>query len=253
MSEQQKRKNKKKIVILLIGLGFLGVLFFAGIEFTCTAWFCTSCHEMKPLGRTWELSKHGPFNPKIKNCMKCHAKPGVIGFLKAKINGLFSLAYHVTGNYHLEATQPVVCLREGCHKLDELNRANRPDQIVKVDHQKHVEIMKKAGMRHQCMPCHRNIAHGEEGFMPDMKKDCFICHKEGYQQIAASNCTGCHGSSHSNFALEGEDGELLELHSEVEMSCMECHTDFDAKKADCEGCHEEDYSEKLIFEKEARK
>lgn len=252
MVEKKKMSKGKKVLSLMAGFGLLGVLFFAGIEITCTSWFCTSCHEMRSLGNSWELSKHGPMNPKIHNCMKCHAQPGPIGFVKAKVNGLFSLVYHITGNYHVEATQPVVCIRGGCHQMEDLDRAYRPDQVVLLNHAKHIKIMEEIGTRHKCMPCHRNIAHGEGKFLPDMKKDCFLCHTEGFQKICADNCNTCH-ADHLELALKDNQGvDLFELHTQAEIACLECHSEeFKTVEASCQACHDgEEFGEIITNQRE---
>jgi cytochrome c nitrite reductase small subunit len=255
MFGKKTMSKQKKVLFLLACFGLLGVTFYTGIELTCTPWFCTSCHEMKTLGDSWKLSKHGPSNPKTHNCMKCHAQPGAVGFVKAKINGLFSLVYHFSGNYHIEATQPVVCLRGGCHQMEEMDRAFRPDQTAKLNHANHINVMKKIGTRHQCMPCHRNIAHGQETYLPDMKKDCFVCHTDNYQEICSTNCNSCHSASHQKVRLAGQELPLLDLHNDAEVSCTECHEETQAAmKASCEGCHEdENYESEITSEKEARK
>ncbi|MGA1876015.1 MAG: NapC/NirT family cytochrome c [bacterium] len=242
--------RKKKLIIIIVGIVLFGVIAFAGIELTCTSWFCLRCHEMEELGASWKLSKHGPDNPKMNNCMKCHAQPGFLGFVKAKISGLFSLVYHLSGDYHLEATQPVVCIREGCHQLEDLDRASRPDKTVAMDHGIHIKVMKEVGTRYQCMPCHRDIAHGDETFLPDMKSVCFLCHTD--KSIGADNCALCH-PTHPKVGLEGEDADLMELHQDSGTSCVECHTEAcKATKATCDSCHEGDnYGDMVIYKGKA--
>jgi len=245
VTEKKKMTTKTKLILIGVGVVFFGVIAFAGIELTCTSWFCLSCHEMQELGASWKISKHGPDNPEMNNCMKCHAKPGFLGFIKAKVSGLFSLVYHLSGNYHLEATQPVVCLRNGCHQLEDLDRASR-DQTITLNHAKHLKVMNEIGTRTNCIPCHRDIAHGEETFLPDMKKICFVCHTD--RSIGSENCSLCH-PTHPKVNLQDYEETILDLHQEAEISCVECHTDAcKASKATCDECHEgDDYGELIIY------
>lgn len=228
----------KKLVIVAAGLALFGIITLGGIEITFSSWFCISCHEMKELGNNWKFSKHGPYNaanPKMHNCMKCHSQPGLVGLFKAKVTGLLSLVYHITGNYHFEAAQPIVCIRDGCHQLEDMDRAIRPDKTVNLNHLKHIKLMQKVGTRNQCMPCHRRIAHGEATHLPDMKKDCFgTCHTN--QDINAAKCTSCH-PAHLGIRFEGKEVSLLDLHPEV--ACIECHEGFcRSSESTCEQCHE---------------
>jgi len=243
----------KKLVLILVGLLVFGMITIGGIELTCSSWFCISCHEMKELGDSWKFSKHGPYNannPKMHDCMKCHSQPGIVGFLKAKISGLFSLVYHLSNNYHIEATQPVVCIREGCHQLEELDRVDlRSDRVVGMNHRKHIKVMEKVGTRSLCMPCHRRIAHGYDNYMPDMKKDCLAtCHID--EDIKASRCSFCH-QSHLEIRLKGKEASLLDLHGET--SCVECHEGLcRATGNTCEQCHEgEGYGSLIIVPKKS--
>ncbi|MEW5817414.1 MAG: NapC/NirT family cytochrome c [Spirochaetota bacterium] len=250
MAEKKKMSMGKKLTLVAVGVVLFGAIAFAGIELTCTSWFCLSCHEMKELGAAWKLSKHGPDNPEMHNCMKCHSQPGLLGLLKAKIAGLFSLVYHLTGDYHLEATQPVVCVRSECHHIEDLDRATRPDQTVTLSHAKHIKVMKSIGTRYQCMPCHRDIAHGEQKFLPDMKTSCFLCHTN--QDIAASNCALCH-PKHPAVRLTDDETPILEYHQDVK--CVECHTEAcKATKATCDTCHEgENYGDRVVYKGKAMK
>ena len=240
--KDKKMSRAKKFFFMTAGLAVVGVIAFAGLEITCSSWFCTSCHEMEGLGDNWKYSRHGPSNPKMSNCMKCHAQPGFIGLMKAKINGAFSLVYHLSGNYHLEATQPVVCLQGGCHLLEDLDRANRPHQVVALNHAAHIEVMKKIGTRYQCMPCHRHIAHGKGKYLPDMKADCLrTCHTD--RPIVSSNCALCH-LTHPDIRLKaeeafpGEEISLMALHKDPEVSCLECHVGLSkTTQGSCQGCH----------------
>ncbi len=241
---------RRKAAIIIIGLMLCGVIAARGIIFTSNPRFCGSCHEMQELWATWNFSKHGPYNPNnpdIHNCLKCHAKPGVIGSLSAKINRLFSIAYHFSGNYLIEATHKVACIQGGCHQMEDMDRAFRPDRTVRLNHANHLKVMKEIGTRYQCMPCHRNIAHGEEKYRPNMKADCItLCHTD--RDISSINCVLCH-ATHPSIALKGKESALLELHKDAEITCIGCHREKDkAMKAGCGDCHEDkNYRDLVVY------
>jgi len=233
----------KKLAVIAVGLILFGIIMAVGIEFTCNSWFCISCHKMKELDTTWNFSKHGPYvsnNPKMHDCLKCHAQPGLKGFLKARISGFLCLIDHQKGNdYHRRAIKPVVCIRGGCHQLkdlDEADRSNRPGRIVVMSHARHIKLMKKGEKEPSCMPCHRNVARGEDKYSPDMKKDCLVtCHSD--QGLA--ECTSCH-PTHPDVRLKGRDSSLLDLHKGANISCTQCHPGLcKAPAAICKECHED--------------
>ncbi|MEW5804272.1 MAG: NapC/NirT family cytochrome c [bacterium] len=250
MQEKNMTSLAKKLTLAVAGLLLSGVVTVGGIDLTCSSWFCITCHEMKELGNNWRFSKHGPYNPnnpEMHNCLKCHAQPGLVGLLKAKVSGLFSLSYHLGGNYHVEATQPVVCIRGGCHQLEDLDRANRPNRTVALNHSQHVKVMQKVGTRSHCMPCHRNIAHGEDSYLPNMRKDCFLtCHTA--EGITSSKCTSCH-PVHPDVRLEGRSTPLLALHKDANVTCLECHAGLcKASENTCDECHAgNDYGNLITF------
>lgn len=229
------------LVVVLIAVVSIGV---AGIEITCTPWFCNRCHEMNVYYETWDLCNHG----KRGDCMKCHVKPGLINFLKAKVYGVFGLFFHILGFTNVEATLPVVCVREGCHIAEEIDNTVRKRDFVKtvkMDHIKHIEINRRIGTRYDCIPCHKDVAHSrKKDFMPDMKETCFICHSDS--DIRYQNCIACHPR---HPVIETQAEAFYEMHNEAEVGCGECH--IDAHKANalsCLNCHDESDIESITFE-----
>jgi len=179
--------------------------------------------------------------------MKCYAQPGFLNFLKAKINGLFSLVLHVAGYPYMEATLPVVCLREGCHLLEKIdaNEIKRDTvKTVRLDHVRHVDLTRRIGIRYECIPCHKNIAHASNReFMPDMKGTCFVCHSD--LNISYRHCTICHPRHPS---IEGDVDEIYEIHEGAGVGCEDCHIDaHKANKISCMNCHDESYADLTTF------
>ena len=248
-STKKKSSRMKKILILVVIVLVVGVVSVAGIEVTCTPWFCNRCHEMNEYFDTWTLCNHGPGKGRhMKNCMLCHVKPGFLNFLKAKANGIFSLLFHMAGYHHVEATLPVICLREGCHTMDQLEKLDEESntaETVKLNHKMHIEVNEKIGTRYKCMPCHKNVAHGkQQQFMPDMKDTCFICHSD--TDIRYKNCDTCHPE---HPLIEGDVENIYEIHQDADVSCEDCHVDaHKANKVSCLNCHEdESYAEMTKF------
>ncbi|MBN2373580.1 NapC/NirT family cytochrome c [bacterium] len=248
MSSDKKSSMFRKVLLVVAILVVIAVVAVAGIEVTCTPWFCNRCHEMNEYFDTWTLCNHGPESTRnMKDCMKCHIKPGFLNFLKAKANGVFSLLFHLAGYHHVEATLPVICLREGCHtmeQLDEFDRTADPAETVKLNHRMHIEINEKIGTRYKCMPCHKNVAHGkQQKFMPDMKDTCFLCHSD--TDIRYKNCDSCHPA---HPLIKGKVENLYEIHTEYEVKCEECHIDaHKANEISCLNCHDESYTEGVEF------
>jgi len=239
-----QRSHLIRNTLILIGVvSIVAAIGFGGIEITCTPWFCNRCHEMNVYYDTWEICNHSSRG----DCMQCHVREGFINFLKAKANGVFSLIFHVLGYQHVEATLPVVCLREGCHVLENIDTVERKREYVKtvkMDHSAHVDLIRRIGTRYDCIPCHKNIAHSKKrAFMPDMKDTCFICHSD--LDIRYQNCIACHPG---HPLIEGEVEELYEIHHEAGIGCEGCHIDaHKANAVSCINCHDESYAEYTSF------
>lgn len=248
MSDSKRSSLIKRLLLVIVVVLVVASLAFAGIEFTCTPWFCNRCHEMNEYYDSWLLCNHGPEKGRnMENCMKCHIRPGFLNFLKAKVNGVFSLLFHLAGYHHVEATLPVICLREGCHNIETIDTHERTKDVTKtvtLDHKKHIELNEKIGTRYKCMPCHKNVAHGrQQKFMPDMRDTCFICHAD--TDIRFNNCTACH-PKHPK--IKGDVEEIYEIHAEENIGCEECHIDsHKANEISCLNCHDEDIIKGIEF------
>jgi len=106
--------------LLLVLSASIGVGVFATvslIHWTETADFCGRCHTMAP---ELQANQAGPH--KSVECAACHVEPGIMGWVKAKINGTKQLIDVVLGSYPTPIPPPdhadmppasVTC--EGCH------------------------------------------------------------------------------------------------------------------------------------------
>ena len=164
------------------------VLFVVAVPVTLTAspHQCASCHEMRPYYDSWQASSH---REAAKNCLDCHAKPGVLGVLVFEAGFYRMLAGHFAGTPVLTtaANAPAVasCTRSGCHSL---NRETSTSGDVKINHRLHVTQAKIP-----CTRCHPGAVHtGVNGRvkLPPMKL-CKGCHADKMQQ-----CSYCHTQEH---------------------------------------------------------
>ena len=221
-------------ILLLVFIGTAYGMF----EYTKRYAFCKGCHEMNQAHDTWMSSKHGPILGEIDSCMACHAEEGVIGYIKAKLSGIRSVYYHITGQItgrYLEVvkgTKPVYCTKSGCHALNDLDSGLK----INVNHEFH------ARMGFNCISCHDRIAHGwDEGLRstPNMQDACFNCHNN---HIAShDHCGMCH--VYQEKMLEGAGGvgvECIPSPHKEDFACKDCHTHACAPDLhNCTDCHED--------------
>jgi len=66
----------------------------AAMTYTETADFCGRCHTMDPELKAYEMSAH-----REVPCAECHVEPGVVGWIKAKVNGTRQLIGVMTGTF----------------------------------------------------------------------------------------------------------------------------------------------------------
>ncbi|MGA1869117.1 MAG: NapC/NirT family cytochrome c [bacterium] len=227
-----------KVILVIVILAVFAGLAVASLEFTCTAWFCNRCHEMNEYYDSWMNSSHSPEkNEAFHNCTPCHVQPGFLNFIKAKIGGVFSLLWHVSGHTHVVCTLPTVCIREGCHNLETIDaQTSKKVSTLQLDHKVHVEVMSKIGTRYQCMPCHKEVAHGALEYMPDMENTCFLCHTG--RDISKENCDFCHPR---HLPIKGDIPDLYPIHKEEDVQCVDCHLDaHKASAISCMNCHEDE-------------
>lgn len=91
---------------VLPGLWLLGMLAYADMSMRKTS-FCLSCHEMEPYGqslisdgREALASAHyrGGRSNRERACYVCHTKPGLSGYVDAKLMGLHDVRVHYFGD-----------------------------------------------------------------------------------------------------------------------------------------------------------
>jgi len=153
-------------------VGVLLVVLFAatlaGLQYTSSPSFCSSCHPIVPFRDTWEGSTHAAQGV---TCVDCHFEPGAVGYVKGKVYSFIKLTQWAVGRVDVkpEATKTVVgATCRHCH----------PDPTATfIPHQFHTEVANLA-----CNDCHSAIVHGPELVGPERAQAaadpafCGTCH-----------------------------------------------------------------------------
>ncbi len=94
------------VMFVLPGVWLLGMLAYADTSMRKTS-FCLSCHEMQPYGESLIMdgrealaSAHyrGGRSDREKACYVCHTKPGLAGYIDAKLRGIHDVRVHYLGD-----------------------------------------------------------------------------------------------------------------------------------------------------------
>ena len=175
------RRNRLPIYFWLAALGVVFLVFILmSFEYTSRSDFCASCHEIRPAVESWRTSTHSDVK-----CLKCHADPGTVGFIKRKVGGLREVFLHVTQGYEepIQARFNVEnCLL--CHD-DVLELPETTN--TRFAHGPHIE-----NFGFDCLDCHARVVHGpREGEVEvSFHEVCASCHQ---QQIRSQDgCSTCH-------------------------------------------------------------
>jgi nitrate/TMAO reductase-like tetraheme cytochrome c subunit len=98
---------------------------------------------------SWIYSAHG----EVAECLDCHAEPGVLGKVKAHLNGARYLWSKITGKSQRGIFKAVIanisCLQ--CHRQAELEDIKNAKLVA---HKIHLERNIK------CTKCHKDMVHG---------------------------------------------------------------------------------------------
>jgi len=216
-------------VVFVVVFGFINVQI---LHMTSEPEFCHLCHPAQGFGPlaevdSWEHSAHGDSGV---SCLDCHGRPGVIGYVKAKIGGLRDTYMQLTiskeeklevlSNPHEDLVPSWHCLF--CHS-DEGNKTVREttagpmkvvnmrmlDDVVNPDFRNRkglADIMTDdfVGGIHfdhslhieefdlTCRDCHFGVVHNP-ATATDRMNFCVACHADaggGAPQMA--DCTTCH-------------------------------------------------------------
>lgn len=151
-------------------------------KYSSSPQFCSACHLMETRYAGWGRSTHASST----TCLDCHSEPGVIGELKAHMNGaryvwMMATRKEWSGILLKTKVHDDSCLK--CHQLKLLGDISGSHV---VNHQTH------ANKGVECVSCHDSLSHGTLGgtSVEDTMDSCDECHVPGND----SECVLCHTS-----------------------------------------------------------
>ena len=141
--------SKRFIVIALLLSALLLVAASSAFIHTTDPSFCASCHEIVPAYEGWQRSPHGEVN-----CHQCHADPGLVGEISARLKGLRMVYVHLSDD---EEKPLATCEFDWyrcyeCHYSPAAGSATMPP--LPASH-----LYFSAEDRRQCAVCHDDVSH----------------------------------------------------------------------------------------------
>ncbi|MDT8442153.1 MAG: NapC/NirT family cytochrome c [Desulfuromonadales bacterium] len=236
------------VLFTILAVGFVIVFGFINIQvlhMTSEPEFCHLCHPAQGFGPlaevdSWEHSAHGEAGV---SCLDCHGRPGVIGYVKAKMGGLRDLymQFTISKEEKLEIlSNPDENLVPSWHCLfchsDDGNRQVREttagpmkvvsmrmlDDVINPEFRLRKGIpdvmaetfvggtyfdhtMHIEGFDLACRDCHFGVVHNPTS-KTDRMNFCLTCHAEARDSAPQmADCTVCHQAQ-----LAMNEGEGLE-------------------------------------------
>ncbi|TYO95836.1 NapC/NirT cytochrome c family protein [Geothermobacter ehrlichii] len=227
------------LLVTFLGVLFIVVFGFVNIQIlhmTSEPEFCHMCHPAQGFGPlaevdSWEHSAHGEAGV---SCLDCHGRPGVVGYIKAKLGGLKDTYMQLTiskeeklkilQNPKEDLVPDQQCLF--CHS-DEGNQSYR----------KKVRLMKIVRMR--LLDDVKNPEFRMHKGLPDILTDTFVggthfdhaMHREAFD----FKCRDCHFGLVHNPSTKTDRMNM----------CVACHKENEDSEApqvaECQRCHEAQY------------
>lgn len=232
---------KLTIIIIITLIAFFTFISVEALHFSSDPSFCKRCHPSDkpgPLGEviTWSKSIHAKAGVK---CLDCHAEPGFVGYMRAKMGGLYDVygefikgpehKMHVlmsssNPQYAAKLVENDICLF--CH-TDAMNKKIRSERVMSVgvsfrlvDSVKNPEFRIQRGLPDILVEGVRPTAkvdpHHKKHF--DMGINCVICHAK----ITHSGITGYRSSMQICFNCHDKKREE-KLNPPADENCMACH------------------------------
>jgi len=229
------------ILAMLILIGAFTYISIEALHFSSDPSFCQRCHPLTqpgPLGEVWTWGKSAHAKAGVL-CLNCHAEPGLYGYLRAKMGGLYDVygefikgpehKMHVLMStsdpkYRAQLVKNDICMF--CH-TDSVNQKIRNRYIMYVgvqfrliDSVVNPEFRKKFGLpdiitegvRPTALVDPRHKKHLEMGF------NCVDCHAKithsgiaGYK-TRMSICFECHDKVRSQDKKPPSDNDCLVCH-----------------------------------------
>lgn len=208
-----KNVSKGKLLFILGALIVVMVVAsYGAIKATSKPEFCASCHQIKPSVDAWQHMAH-----KDVDCIKCHADPGTIGYVKRKLEGAGELYKQVTGNFDPNNLHPKVN-PASCAACHDGSYPNAKD-VVKTGAEEKTTNLNFVHKKHfednpSCITCHNTVAHSKKPFNINDRQ---------VPELMTNTCNKCHDVRTIN--SKGPDRTQWPF----EQLCMKCHK-FDPKE-----------------------
>jgi nitrate/TMAO reductase-like tetraheme cytochrome c subunit len=130
-------------------VGVVALAAWGAVAYTSRPAFCASCHVMQTRYVSWQRSPHG----RAATCIQCHAEPGLVGEIKAHLNGTRYLWVLLTGDKSGTILRAAVSSAT-CAQCHPASRLPQDTATLRVDHARHVA----RGI--PCAGCHAGLVHG---------------------------------------------------------------------------------------------
>lgn len=217
-------------VLFVVAFGFVNIQI---LHMTSEPEFCHMCHPSQGFGPlaevdSWEHSAHGEAGV---SCLDCHGRPGVAGYIKAKLGGLKDTYMQLT----ISKEEKLEILENPKHDLV-------PDQQCLFCHtdegnqsyRKRVKLMKIVRMR--LLDDVKNPQFRMHKGLPDILTDTFVggthfdhaMHREAFD----FKCRDCHFGLVHNPSTKTDRMNM----------CVTCHKENEGSEApqvaECQRCHE---------------
>lgn len=222
-------------VVLMTIFGFVNVQI---LHMTSEPEFCHMCHPAQGFGPlaevdSWEHSAHGDAGV---SCLDCHGRPGVVGYMKAKIGGLRDTYMQLT--ISKEEKLAILANPDSSHLVPDQHCLFCHSDEGNQEYRKKVKLMKIVKMR--MLDDVKNPEFREHKGLPDIMADTYVggtqfdhaMHIESFE----FKCSDCH------FGLVHKPGTKTDRMN----MCVTCHQENEGSSApqmaNCEGCHEAQYN-----------
>lgn len=220
---RRRRSPWVTAVIVLAVLVGVGVLLWVPVAATSTSSYCSSCKATKAAGASWKHSVHSTVE-----CVECHIPPGAGGQLRWRSREWLNIwaDYMNVPRTGQTGQRPG---NENCTPCHDLSTIGEEQTIVRLPHQRHVEI---SGL--VCADCHDKVSHGTRAAAGHVSMAvCGMCHTQAGE---AGQCEFCHFEPQD--VRDPHPGDYLETHGKEarvgEEACLRCHHD---AAAFCDECH----------------
>ncbi|MDH7486023.1 MAG: NapC/NirT family cytochrome c [Anaerolineae bacterium] len=142
--------SKRIIAAALLALALLLAALSGAFIHTADPSFCARCHKILPAYEGWQRSPH-----RQVNCHQCHADPGLIGELRARVKGLYMVYVHFSDSDE----QALPTCEFDWHRCYECHY-DPPADLTSLPPLPASHLHFSAEGLRQCAVCHDDVSHG---------------------------------------------------------------------------------------------